>query len=39
MTDKNGTEIKTGDIVEITGAFFKAELTRRPDLVRQWAQP
>lgn len=23
MTDKNGIEIKTGDIVEITGAFFK----------------
>lgn len=23
MTDKNGIEIKTGDIVEITGAYFK----------------
>lgn len=23
MLDKNGVEIKTGDIVEITGAFFK----------------
>lgn len=23
MTDKNGTEIRTGDIVEITGAYFK----------------
>lgn len=23
MTDKNGIEIRTGDIVEITGAFFK----------------
>lgn len=23
MTDKNGVEIKTGDIVEITGAYFK----------------
>lgn len=23
MVDKNGKEIKTGDIVEITGAFFK----------------
>ncbi len=23
MTDKNGTEIRTGDIVQITGAYFK----------------
>ena len=23
MLDKNGIEIKTGDIVEITGAYFK----------------
>ena len=23
MTDKNGIEIKTGDVVEITGAYFK----------------
>lgn len=25
MTDKNGIEIKTGDIVEITGAYFKRD--------------
>lgn len=25
MTDKNGIEIKTGDIVMITGGFFKAD--------------
>lgn len=25
MLDKNGIEIKTGDIVEITGAFFKTD--------------
>lgn len=25
MLDKNGVEIKTGDIVEITGAFFKSD--------------
>lgn len=25
MLDKNGTEIKTGDIVEITGAYFKKD--------------
>lgn len=25
MTDKNNIEIKTGDIVEITGAFFKTD--------------
>lgn len=23
MLDKNGVEIKTGDIVEISGAYFK----------------
>ena len=23
MLDKNGIEIKTGDVVEITGAYFK----------------
>lgn len=25
MTDKNGIEIKTGDIVEITGSYFKTD--------------
>ena len=25
MTDKNGIEIKTGDVVEITGAYFKSD--------------
>lgn len=25
MTDKNGVEIKTGNIVEITGAYFKSD--------------
>jgi hypothetical protein len=25
MTDKNGRQIKTGDIVEVTGGFFKSD--------------
>lgn len=28
MFDKNGHEIKTGDIVEITGAYFKNATVR-----------
>ena len=43
MVDKNGVEMKTGDVVLISGAFFKNDnglwfIERSPVLVRQFLQ-